>query len=252
MICPKCKKQETTEIKINKQNKDVQRERYCPGCDFSFSTVEKIKSYKKRKPRLKKLLMNYRFYMYGVHRVLKFWQTYKKIVKNINSKNLNSFDIGFVKKTGKPGIYLHNKISKKTYVQNPERKKQTIENIIGHPSYWMYKNFLFNKEIIYESDIEIISKRLKEDSLKKWRTQAIKNKSVKERNLSDMVWNELEEFHKSVSTYIHKEEFNREFFINYKLLDDVDLKEKNKEDLWKLGSDLWKNNDIWEFYLAAR
>lgn len=252
MICPNCKKQETTEVKINKQNKDVQRERYCSGCDFSFSTVEKIKNFKKRKPRLKKLLMNYRFYIYGVHRVLKLAQAYKEITKNITSKNLKNFGIGFVKNTGKSGIYLHNKISKKTYVQNPERKKQTIENIISHPSYWIYKNSLFKKEIISESDIEIISKRLKENSLKKWRIQAIKTGSIKERNLADMVWKELEEFHKSVSTYIHKEEFNRDFFINYKLLEDIDSKELNKEGLWKMGSDLWRVDDHWKFYLAAR
>jgi hypothetical protein len=252
MICPKCKKQETTEVKINKQHKDVQRERYCSGCDFSFSTVEKIKSYNKRKPRLKKLLMNYRFYMYGLHRVIKLAQVYNKITQNITSKNLNSFDIGFVMNTGKSGIYLHNKKSKKTYVQNPERKKQTIENIISHPSYWTYKNSLFNKEIISESDIEIISKRLKEGSLKKWRIQAIKTGSIEEKNLADIVWKELEEFHKSVSTYIHKEEFNREFFINYKLLEDLDLKESNKEDLWKMGSDLWRVDEHWKFYLASR
>ena len=103
-------------------------------------------------------------------------------------------------------------------------------------------------------DIKTISLRLKNSNLKKWRIKTIKEGDIKERNLADMVWKELEEFHKSVSTYIKTEEYNRDFFINYKLFEGLDLKDLGKYDLPEVNKmkDYWKKDEFWQFYLCGR
>lgn len=243
MICPNCKKQETAELKTHKKQKDVLRERYCAGCDFSFITIEKIKSFKKRKARPYKLLMNYRFFIYGCKRLLELRKTFLNLIDDVNAK---SNEWGFFNRSGKSGIYVKNK--KGIHVLTSENKKLTIEKILSEPAYWRYKNLVLKKQILNDDEIKIIKNRLKNHRLKEWLITCTKERNEVEKKLAIIVFNEIETFHKSVSTYIDREEYNREFFKNYLFsLEDVDLK-----DVAESMKEEWEDDSSWEFYLQAR
>lgn len=251
MICPNCKKQETTELKINKNDKEVLRERYCPHCDFSFTSVEKIKSFKKRKPRADKLLMNLRFYIYGTIRAFETYRTYRKIKKKVKLNKLADVKYSTFSKSGKTGIHAIDSKTKKEIILKTEKKKETIEKALLEAIYWNYKNKLFNKNpIISNEEISIINNRLLKYGLKKWRTLAYKNKSEVEKRLANIVMTELEDFHKSVSTYIKSDEYNRNFFLNYYNKEASNL--SDKEDYWKETSDMWEDDIYWALYISAR
>lgn len=243
MICPNCKKQETTELKINKKQKDVLRERYCAGCDFSFSTIEKIKSFKKRKARPHKLLMNYRFFVYGCKRLEGLRKTFYNLTGNMNT---NGSEWGFFNRSGKSGIYVKNK--KGIHILTSENKKLTIEKILSEPAYWLYKNSVLKKQLLNSDEIKIIKNRLENHRLKEWLTNCTKERNEVEKKLAIIVFNEIETFHKSVSTYINREEYNREFFKNYLFsLEHLDLK-----DIAESMKEEWEDDSSWEFYLQAR
>ena len=225
MICPSCKKQETSIANKKQDSKAnvVLRSRYCPNCDFTFSTHEKIKIIKKRKPRPNKLLMNYRFFLYGCLRVLTFKDTHLRLHKSLGGafKFNNKFDeFGFVNKAGKTGVYYTDKKIKDSEKKDSEKvsklmaegKKLTIQRILSGPNYWKYKNHLMKNDQISDDEIEILTSRLTELSLKQWKKSS---KSDEENKLCNKALDELEHFHKSVSMYIKKKEKEDKIFSTY-------------------------------------
>ena len=271
MICPNPKCNNTrTDIKSEKQEvkgKEVLRNRYCSKCDTSFSTKEKINIITKNKPRPDKLLMNFRFYIYGNERVAAATdaKTYlaDQIIKKKQEKKYNLMGWG-KSKSGKVAAYaahtdkkidkaqiFRNKKSKYnefTYVKI-ETKKYTVEKILSTNLYWYYRNSILKKDQTSKEEIEIICSRINKFGIKKWYKNMKNNKS--EYMLWDKVKNELENFHKSVSEYIIKleKEYNQNFFINYKI-------EKKfspwTEEETKSISDLWKTDDCWNKYIVSR
>ena len=252
MICPKCKKQQSSAkiIKQDKKTNVVLRNRYCSHCDFSFSTHEKIKNIKKRKPRLDKLFMNYRFYLYGCFRVLAMRKTradltslmFKKIVKP--GEKLGKFFDGsgyYNAPSGKRGWYFKLKNKDRVLQKNTEHKKKTIQNILKIENYWRKRNSCsYNKkDQISDEDINLIVSKLEKSEVKKWPTS-----TNQEKNLQNKVLDEIDDFHKSVSSYLVKKEteYNQEFFINY-----TETEMKSKE----VGT-LWKDPDFWQDYLVSR
>lgn len=256
MLCPNCKKQETSYdiIKQDKKTNVVLRNRYCSKCDFSFSTSEKIKIIKKRKPRPDKLFMNYRFYLYGAFRILALIDARDSLDKSLGGIDaiIKKFDeFGFVSQAGKSGVYYADKKikgSEKVVDSMAEGKKKTIQTILSGVYYWKYKNHLMKNDKISEDEIEIITSRLAELGLKQWKKSS---KSDEENKLCNKVLDELENFHKSIATYIKKKEkeYNQDFFINYRI--------ENKFHPWnskelKFFSKYWKKERNWELYLYSR
>lgn len=271
MICPNPKCNNTrTDIKSEKQEvkgKEVLRNRYCSKCDTSFSTKEKINIITKRKPRSDKLLMNFRFYMYGNERVAaandaKRYLT-NQLIKKKEDKKYNTMGWG-KSKSGKVAVYaahldkklgaaryginIKSKYNKYTYVKI-ETKKHTIERILSTNLYWLYRNSIFKKDQISKDEIEIICSRIDKLGIKKWNISMKNNKS--EYMLWDKVRNELENFHKSVSEYIVKleKEYNQSFFINYKIEKKFS---PESEKLLRTISDPWKTDRCWKTYLVSR
>ena len=254
MICPSCKKQETSIANKKQDSKAnvVLRSRYCPNCDFTFSTHEKIKIIKKRKPRPDKLLMNYRFFLYGCGRMMALVDTKYNLHKSLGGydKIKKNFDEGgFVKQAGKSGIYYVDKKikgSEKITRLMAERKKITIQTILSGIYYWKYKNHIMKSDQISNDEIEIICSRLTNLGIKKWKNSS---KSNEENKLCNMALDELEHFHKSVSMYIKNKEYNQNFFINYRV--ENEFHPWNSKEL-KFMSEYWKEERNWEFYFYAR
>ena len=256
MLCPNCKKQETSSdiIKQDKKTNVVLRNRYCSKCDFSFSTHEKIKIIKKRKPRPDKLFMNYRFYLYGCFRIIALKDTHLRLNKSLGgeykiNKKFNEIEFGFVNKAGKSGVYYADKKIKdreKVSQLMAEGKKQTIENVIAGVYYWKYRNHLMKNDQISDDEIEILTSRLAELGLKQWKKSS---KSDEENKLCNKALDELEHFHKSVSMYIKNKEYNQNFFINYRV--ENEFHPWNSKEL-KFLSEYWKEEISWQFYFYAR
>ncbi len=271
MICPNPKCNNTkTDTKSEKQEvkgKEVLRNRYCSKCDTSFSTKEKINNITKRKPRPDKLLMNFRFYMYGNERVAaandaKRYLT-NQLIKKKEDKKYNTMGWG-KSKSGKVAVYAahldkkpdkeqifknkKSKYNKFTYVKI-EAKKHTLERILSTNLYWLYRNSILKKEQISKDEIEIICSRIDKLGIKKWNISMKNNKS--EYMLWDKVRNELENFHKSVSEYLVKleKEYNQSFFINYKIEKKFS---PESEKLLRTISDPWKTDRCWNTYLVSR
>jgi len=255
MLCPKCKKQQSLAnfIKQDKKTNVVLRNRYCAKCDFSFSTYEKIKKINKRKPRPDKLFMNFRFYLYACIRLVAINQTYIRLYKSLGGEESISrkFDeFGFIKtKAGKSGVYYADKKSHgggKVFEGMVEKKKATIQNILKGGTYWRYRNHIFKKNQISNEEIKVITDNLHEQDLKKWEKS---KKTDIENKLCKMVWNELNNFHKSVSMYIKSKEYNQDFFVNYQI--------EKQFSPWSLEqtkhlSEIWKEQRTWDFYVNAR
>jgi len=268
MICPNPKCNNTrTDIKSEKQEvkgKEVLRNRYCSKCDTSFSTKEKINIITKRKPRPDKLLMNFRFYMYGTYRQWKFLTALNELEESQGglSKIKNKFSgWGAIKKSGKSGVALtplgsdgniniknkkiFNSITKKMI----EGKKKTIQFILSSSVYWKYKNFIMKKELIKDYEIEIINSRLNKLDVKKWKIKAITKKNKIESELCNKVIDEIYDFQKSVSMYINNKEYDQNFYINYKI--------EEKFSIWnsaetKVLSDNWKSERTWFRYINSK
>jgi len=271
MICPNPKCNNTrTDIKSEKQEvkgKEVLRNRYCSKCDTSFSTKEKINIITKRKPRPDKLLMNFRFYIYGNKRVVaatdaKLYLA-DQIIKKKQEKKYNTMGWG-KSKSGKVAAYAahidkkldaarysidnKSKYNKFTYVKI-ETKKYTVEKILSANLYWHYRNSILKKDQISKEEIKIICSRIDKLGIKEW------NKSMKNNKSEYMLWNkarnELENFHKSVSEYIVKKEkeYNQNFFINYRV--EKKFSPWTEEESKKM-SDNWKTDHCWKKYLISR
>lgn len=245
MICPSCNKNMTSVVKdvfIKKIN-SIKRDRYC-RCGFLFSTFEKFeKSSNIKKQRPATLWKNDRMLWYGISRYESYNKTLKKIFQKLNIKRKVIFKDKFITyftydsnfKTSKfsnkikfldwknkninklPQYHEHisnfkGKSWLEVKVENKKKikakiddKKQTILNIIRNPDYWLLREYYFPKK---DSD-----ERLNKDIFRK----------------------EVQEFYKSVCSYVTDPKYNQDFFIKF-----------NPE------AEYWKEKETWEIYLKIR
>jgi len=230
MICPECKKNQTSVVnsKHDKATNTIKRGRYCT-CGYGFVTYEINKSelkYKtskilksskniiktKRKGRDDTLWKNIRFVIYARYRMKAAVEAMPKFIKNPEIiKNMNiDIDKATVKGwkiKGKsywgidePGI--------KTIIRKIERKKETINRIIKMENYW------------------------------KWRSRFLKYKPIEDVSNKDKIRQEAQQFFKSVCTYITDTQYNQDFFIKHTLTD----QEKK----------IWEQKQIWDMWLMVR
>ena len=227
MNCPKCKKNKSNILKEKFLENKTIRERNCPVCDFFFTTNEKIILLKKQKPRPNKLFMNYRFYLYGYFRLFTMFEARDRLIDKAGglSKARKKYDAWILDKTkgGKNQVFIaeykntnKGKIQKKRFITKPLGKKESIELILSYPQYWIYKKSIFKNFNLDNSDIKTITENLLEKGLKDWKKNL---HTQKEKLLIMKTSDEIEDFHKSVSHYLKKneDEYNLEFFRNYKI-----------------------------------
>ena len=229
------------DVFIKKIN-SIKRDRYCK-CGFLFSTFEKFqKSSKLKKSRPSSLWKNDRILWYAIARYNSYLKALKKAFQKIklkrkvifknndfiyhiynNKHKLPKFKnkkdfLNYTRKESynsdhnvkilniKGKSWLEVKYENKPKVKvKIDDKKQTISNIIKNPDYWWLREFYFpNKE---NTD------RLDKDKFRK----------------------EIEEFYKSVCSYVTELKYNQDFFI-----------QNNPE------AETWKNSQTWQIYTKIR
>jgi hypothetical protein len=241
MICPLCKKNQTSIVsdKLDKKNNTVKRKRYCI-CGNLFSTFEKFQGIrKKRKIRPSSYWKNERIYLYGIYRYNAAVKAFRKGFKSIgvNTKKIynpktktylfsaderikniedyqdllsgkNIYDGGNLKvfyKENKGKAHIGFENNKKTEFYKVENKKKTISNVIKSPFYWEQREYVLGKA--------------KEDQFNK-----------------DKIRKEIDEFYKLICSYVKDKQFNQDFFIKR----DPELK-------W-----FWTDDEVWKIYTTVR
>lgn len=246
MICPLCKKNKTSIIssKLEKFTNLVKRKRYCI-CGNNFSTYEKFeKLRKKRKPRDDTLLKNKRIIRYANRRIIASLNVAKKAYKklfnltdNVLSKTSEEkikklLKESFVYSKGGKSYLLVTTKSKKQFSYEIESKKQSVRIIVNDPMYWADRWYIFgNPEDVPASWVE------KFDKIQKNPNPFKKDPNIKENWLDrDLKRREVDEFYKSVCTYIKDEQYNQDFFI------------QNCDEI----EEYWKNPLAWQIFLELR
>ena len=247
MICPECKKNKTSIIssKFEKYANLVKRKRYCI-CGNLFSTYEKFeKIRKKRKPRSDTIWKNERIIKYANRRItaaiIAIRKAYKivfKLKSHIDSKASANKIKNLLKhcecadKKGKSYLTLVTKKGKR-HKFNIEGKKQSIRIIVNNPLYWADKWYLFK-------DYYDAPRTFAERTDKKYKVpNPYTNQApeIKENWLDkDKKRKEVDEYYKSVCSYIKDEQYNQDFFV------------QNDE----VMSEFWKIASVWESYLGLR
>lgn len=252
MFCPKCKKAKISTIKATEnKNNSISRKKYCYKCDLEFESIEKIKSLGTRKPRLSKILMNFRFYVYGNYRVAEAFRTLLTLQKQSGKKidqyyySTKKGRVSFVAKEFKS---MNGKKMEKVFSKSLEKKIVTIEKILSSKDYWNFKNYIFPKTKLTDDQISTINENFIKHGLKKWRKKAYSEKINDEKILTDMVYKERQQYLKSVAMYISSDEYNQEFFINYKLDKKIDRKLAEEVE----NNNLWKQQITWNYYTYSR
>jgi len=227
MICPECKKNITSIVsdKLHKKSNTVERKRYCV-CGNLFSTFEKFKKIRKiRKIRPDSYWKNERIHLYAMYRYNAAVKAFKKVFKKVGLVTKKIYDpkkqtsfftadqrIKTIEDYNKIYGEKDNKKIKKTKdpffnlkIFYEESKKKTISNIIKDPAYWNIRENIIDKS--------------KDDKFDK-----------------DKVRKEIDEFYKSVCSYVKNDEYNQDFFIKM----DPEMK-------W-----FWSDKEIWEIYTTVR
>lgn len=286
MICPECKKHETSIVsdKYEKKTNTVKRKRYCV-CGHLFNTYEKFERLrKKRKARPDTQWKNIRFVWYGRMRLGAAYSALSKAlceIFNLPPSVLDDKNYSYEKERKKTILDCFNekgksyfiiqtikskKNRKKIYKVAIEGKKQTIRNVAKIPDYWTHRwhlmgapgifefpkafEFKFNEKFEEFRDMRIreiagdkvVEAENEDDELEfKIMDEYLANKGYRfvegeDRLEKDTVRKEIDEFYKSVCTYITDKKYNQEFFIK---------NDPPNNDLWK--SQLW-----WEIYKIIR
>lgn len=229
MICPLCKKHETSIVsdKLDKKNNTVKRKRYCK-CGNHFMTFEKFYSLrKKRKLRPSSYWKNERMYFYGLYRYNAGVDAWKKLLGKFNITSKELFD---QKYPGVLSIFLDSKNKKKINSKDIPKYKIFYEEKKGKAFVGMEIN---NKTLNYpvETKKDTIKKILEQDEYWEIRENVL-DKPVNDKKNLNLFRKEIDEYYKSVCSYIKDEEFNQDFFI------------KNDPDLeW-----FWKSDNVWTIY----
>jgi hypothetical protein len=231
MLCPNCKKHETSVVNsnYNKFLNTIKRDRYC-ACGHKFITYEinqsefksqtlKIqKTFKKvnkvkRKSREDTIWKNIRFYWYGEFRVI---AAIRAMSENFNKKILGKEFEGH-KKGGKIYWRINEPGMKKAVIYKTEKKKETINSMLKLKFYWVLRN------------------------------SCLKDKPITDMENKDKVRAEAQQFYKSVCQYIKNDEYNKEFFSTFsKALHSAKI--LKTEDMMKM----WMDDNHWKIWLLVR
>ena len=170
MLCPACKKHETSIVsdKYEKKTNTVKRKRYCV-CGHLFTTFEKFeKLRKKRKARPDTIWKNIRFIWYSRMRLGAAYTALSKAlceIFNLPPSVLNDKNYTYEKERKKTILDCFNekgksyfiiqtvktkKNKKKIYRVTIEGKKQTIRNVTKNVDYWEHRWYLFGAPGIFD------------------------------------------------------------------------------------------------------
>ncbi len=166
MLCPVCKKHETSIVsdKYEKKTNTVKRKRYCV-CGHLFATYEKFeKLRKKRKARPDTIWKNIRFIWYSRMRLGAAYTALSKAlceIFNLPPSVLNDNNYSFEKERkktilscfnekGKSYFIIKKENRKKIYKVTIEGKKQTIRNVTKNVDYWEHRWYLFGAPGIFD------------------------------------------------------------------------------------------------------
>ena len=245
MICPKCKKQETSILKTSYESltNTVKRQRKC-SCGYLFVTYEIDKSglksksakilkssvqlKKKRKPTIKEEWIDFRVFLYGFMRVTAIISSSISAVYKFDKKFKSGKDtfLGPAKFPNKKSFFSVFSRNNKDYSDvKIERVKQTIKKCVALKIYWKNKKKLFKNIIIPD----------------------LKDK----RAISD----EINQYNRSITSYVRKDKYDTpDFFDNSKYLDEMinDYYFKfTKEEVERMKTNLFSSR-FWNWYKEVR
>jgi len=211
MICPKCKKNETSILKTFYESltNTVKRQRTCK-CGNVFVTYEIDKSglksksaiilknsiqlKKRRRPSVKEEWIDFRVFYYGFLRVTAMQKSIDKALREFEKKYKTNEQIGvFVDKMPNRKSYVQvsnfNKKSKtKDFVEEKiENVKKTIKKCVASDLYWKKKKFFFKNIVV---------------------------PNLNDKNNKNAILKEIDEFNRSITSYVRKSKYDTNFYTN--------------------------------------
>ena len=220
MLCPKCKKIET---KIEKEIYDsslnsIKRQRSC-SCGYLFVSYElskdelksksakilknSVNTKKIRKLTIKEQWLDFRIFLYGFCRIIELKKTIDYCSKEFDKKFKSPKKpfMGPVKwKNRKSYFMIYDKEREKDFIEmRLEGVKETIKKCIKFKIYWSQKSKFFPDKL----------------------EPKLGNKTF--------MANEAQEYFRSVTSNVHKEKYNNQFYLNSiyfeKLLSDSNIQD---------------------------
>ena len=247
MLCPKCKKKETSIVKelYESSTNTVKRQRECK-CGNLFVTYEidklGLKSKpakilrnshqlkKSRRPSAKEEWIDFRVYLYGFMRMAAILTSSMSAMDKFDKKFKHGPDtlLGATKFPNKKSFFSVFSRKNKDYSDvKIERVKQTIKSCVDAGIYWKYKKKFFKHIVIPDP----------------------KDK----RAISD----EINQYNRSITSYIRKDKYDTPDFFNnnnkylYEIINDVYPNKYTKEEAKKLNKNLFSAYN-WHWYKEVR
>jgi hypothetical protein len=241
MLCPACKKLETSILKTSYESftNTVKRQRTC-DCGNLFETYEIDKSglkvkpakilknsiqvKKKRKPTIKEEWIDFRVFLYGYMRMKAIFSA----VMNAKDKFDKKFKYGeqtLVAATKFPNkksfFSVFNRNNNEYSDVKIEGVKQTIKKCLDLSIYWKKRKYFF------------------------------KNKSIPEKNDARAFNDEAQEYFRSITSYVKNDKYNADFYSNNKYFDEMLSVVEIKEDREKLRKAYFSSQN-WIWYEEVR
>ena len=241
MLCPACKKLETSILKTSYESftNTVKRQRTC-DCGNLFETYEIDKSglkvkpakilknsiqvKKKRKPTIKEEWIDFRVFLYGFMRMKAIFSA----VMNAKDKFDKKFKYGeqtLVAATKFPNkksfFSVFNRNNNEYSDVKIEGVKQTIKKCLDLSIYWKKRKYFF------------------------------KNKSIPEKNDARAFNDEAQEYFRSITSYVKNDKYNADFYSNNKYFDEMLSVLEIKEDREKLRKAYFSSQN-WIWYEEVR
>ena len=241
MLCPACKKLETSILKTSYESftNTVKRQRTC-DCGNLFETYEIDKSglkvkpakilknsiqvKKKRKPTIKEEWIDFRVFLYGFMRMKAIFSA----VMNAKDKFDKKFKYGeqtLVAATKFPNkksfFSVFNRNNNEYSDVKIEGVKQTIKKCLDLSIYWKKRKYFF------------------------------KNKSIPEKNDARAFNDEAQEYFRSITSYVKNDKYNADFYSNNKYFDEMLSALEIKEDREKARKTIFSSQS-WIWYEEVR
>ncbi len=241
MLCPACKKLETSILKTSYESftNTVKRQRTC-DCGNLFETYEIDKSglkvkpakilknsiqvKKKRKPTIKEEWIDFRVFLYGFMRMKAIFSA----VMNAKDKFDKKFKYGeqtLVAATKFPNkksfFSVFNRNNNEYSDVKIEGVKQTIKKCLDLSIYWKKRKYFF------------------------------KNKIIPEKNDARAFNDEAQEYFRSITSYVKNDKYNADFYSNNKYFDEMLSVVEIKEDREKLRKAYFSSQN-WIWYEEVR
>ena len=241
MLCPACKKLETSILKTSYESftNTVKRQRTC-DCGNLFETYEIDKSglkvkpakilknsiqvKKKRKPTIKEEWIDFRVFLYGYMRMKAIFSA----VMNAKDKFDKKFKYGeqtLVAATKFPNkksfFSVFNRNNNEYSDVKIEGVKQTIKKCLDLSIYWKKRKYFF------------------------------KNKSIPEKNDARAFNDEAQEYFRSITSYVKNDKYNADFYSNNKYFDEMLSALEIKEDREKARKTIFSSQS-WIWYEEVR